>query len=505
LAEQLQISETIGQRTVDTEIVRNVGIPSSLPPAERVVSVNARVEITEATARSGSVVYSGIIRSSIFYASADDPSNVVSINRTFNFTEQVVISNSRPGMDVNIDASISDIDFYLINDRLIGVEYTVTSDIEVSSPERVQFIRERPDIELQRQQFRISREIEEKTFNRTLSSVERIPSESPDIRRVISIDSDIQIIDIEAGYDRIIIRGIVNNDILYVNTNGQVEYLAIRFAFDENFIFRGVTPDMSPFVEAIVLEEKSSRVNSRQLQIDVKVAFKILVVKEEIVSVPTAIISPENIFPVRRTVIVERIVARERTRIMARENVNIPEGNPDVYRVIRVNGRLVGGSLNVEVGSGGVLISGTVEANIIYVADLPTQAVYYTSDRVQFNYFLEIPEVTSNMNAIADVTVIESRGSKVSDRVIRVSIVLEVNLIVTERVRVPIVVDVSPTLVEEEPIAGEGFIRYTIRSGDTLYLISRRYGVSLNRLVEINNITNPDRLEVGVTILIPRA
>ena len=70
MAGQLQISETVGERTVESEVIRNVAIPPSLPPAQRVVSVNARLEITNAEARTASVVFSGIIRSSIYYASA---------------------------------------------------------------------------------------------------------------------------------------------------------------------------------------------------------------------------------------------------------------------------------------------------------------------------------------------------------------------------------------------------------------------------------------------------
>ena len=43
---------------------------------------------------------------------------------------------------------------------------------------------------------------------------------------------------------------------------------------------------------------------------------------------------------------------------------------------------------------------------------------------------------------------------------------------------------------------------YTVAKGDTLWSISRRYGVSVNDLVRINGITNPNLIVIGQKILI---
>ncbi|MTI79301.1 MAG: LysM peptidoglycan-binding domain-containing protein [Firmicutes bacterium] len=48
-----------------------------------------------------------------------------------------------------------------------------------------------------------------------------------------------------------------------------------------------------------------------------------------------------------------------------------------------------------------------------------------------------------------------------------------------------------------------GGIPYTIRSGDTFYSIARRYGVSLDDLLEANPGVDPDSLRVGQIICVP--
>ncbi len=46
-------------------------------------------------------------------------------------------------------------------------------------------------------------------------------------------------------------------------------------------------------------------------------------------------------------------------------------------------------------------------------------------------------------------------------------------------------------------------IEYVVRAGDTLYGIALRYGVTVQAIVNANNITNPDRLRIGQRLIIP--
>ena len=44
---------------------------------------------------------------------------------------------------------------------------------------------------------------------------------------------------------------------------------------------------------------------------------------------------------------------------------------------------------------------------------------------------------------------------------------------------------------------------HEVQGGETLSVIAERYGVSVAAIVDLNNITNPDRIEAGVTLEIP--
>ncbi len=363
-------------------------------------------------------------------------------------------------------------------------------------------------MDFRRERFRVQRSVRERNYTRTITETVRIPADAETIRRVVDVDNSIQISEITTDYDRVRVRGLIRSNLLYVDEEGQVEYVNLTHGFNELFPFSGVTPDMNAYVNTRIIDDRVEMVDNRRVRISTELVFTILVIAEEIVEIPTDIIRPvDGLFPERRTVIVERLVVEERTRVSVRERVTIPEGNPDIARIVSASGNIRGGTIDVEAESGGVLISGEIDVNIIYVAALPQQPVYFAPARISFSTFLTIPQVRSNMQVYADIDLNSVTASRVSEREISVRAVLDVNILVTERVRVPIITGITDRPVPSAPIParpGETFV-YIVKSGDTIYGISQRFGISMDRIIALNNISDPENLQIGQSLLIPRS
>mgnify|MGYP001273464951 FL=1 len=62
---------------------------------------------------------------------------------------------------------------------------------------------------------------------------------------------------------------------------------------------------------------------------------------------------------------------------------------------------------------------------------------------------------------------------------------------------------VAASLVVASPAAAD--VRVTVRAGDSLSLLSLKYGVSVSAIMEVNGITNPDLLYMGQELVIPGA
>jgi len=52
-------------------------------------------------------------------------------------------------------------------------------------------------------------------------------------------------------------------------------------------------------------------------------------------------------------------------------------------------------------------------------------------------------------------------------------------------------------------VVGQNRFRHTIEAGESLYAIARRYDVSIDAIVEANNLSAPDQIAVGQQLIIP--
>jgi LysM repeat protein len=66
--------------------------------------------------------------------------------------------------------------------------------------------------------------------------------------------------------------------------------------------------------------------------------------------------------------------------------------------------------------------------------------------------------------------------------------------------------EASPPAAEaQEPTTPEGNIIYTVRPGDTLFSLGQRYGVTIEEIMQANNLVNPNVLDVDQQLIIPVA
>ena len=115
---------------------------------------------------------------------------------------------------------------------------------------------------------------------------------------------------------------------------------------------------------------------------------------------------------------------------------------------------------------------------------------------------IEPPDENEDENNEQTITYIVKRGDTLSQIAVRYGTTVN-TLVRLNNITNPNRIYVGQRLTIPGRNSGSSNVTYVIKRGDTLSQIAVRYGTTVNTLVRLNNITNPNRIYVGQRLTIP--
>ncbi len=70
-------------------------------------------------------------------------------------------------------------------------------------------------------------------------------------------------------------------------------------------------------------------------------------------------------------------------------------------------------------------------------------------------------------------------------------------------IQVELLSDITKLVEQDQKSTQKGYFVYKVRSGDTIYTIASKYGVSTTTIISANKLTNPNFLKIGQSLKIP--
>ncbi len=159
-----------------------------------------------------------------------------------------------------------------------------------------------------------------------------------------------------------------------------------------------------------------------------------------------------GVYLTKERVRVDQVVGEDKTQAVVEGTIMLPDGKPDIERVISVDATLDTENLETKILDakiGKVIIEGNVDVNAMYVADVPEgqpqQPVHFVEGEIDFSFFAKIPGVKKDMDVRvrAKIEHIQHSFDPNRPREIKVRLIIMFFVKVTKRVEIEIVIDAT--------------------------------------------------------------
>jgi LysM repeat protein len=532
--ESVKVKYVIGKSSVVETLEQTLDLPSEKPFIERVLDVTPEItgSVSASVGDNGFIEFNenngAAIALGVTYVAAeeDQPVHYFSSAHTgdyINLTDlenTITIPEAEPGMEVEVDVDFIEVDYEAVAtdmalDQVI-VDLTIKVTVKVIDHKEFEIITGIEGIDpscIMTEDLVVEDIVLDKDYQRQLRDNSLEIEE--DVERVLKVDGAIiKTKEAEINDTGVRVQGDFQVRVLYVagGSDQPVHVTTATFEIDEDISIPELTEDSNIYVDISLKDwdyDTSSTTTGERVDVDAIVNINIKLTDLKEITVVTGVES-DKIELEKELLRVDEIIGDQTLTDTFTEVVSAPAPKPNIK---------TGGILETDINylafdcsaeENEVKVSGTYNTGVMYIADETidgnTAPVHYFHDELNYAKYINFPGSKVGMNCDIDVMVKRITGRKVESNEVRLSITLQQDIRVTDLKELEIITDiieVSP--VVDEPDADQpAKVVYVVQPGDTLYKIACRYKTTIDAIVDANNISNPNYLEVGQKLIIPR-
>lgn len=510
-------------------------VPPPKPDIASILDTQARVAITQVTVVPGAVVIQGSVDVNILYVSTAPSQPVHAFEGMLSLFGSVSVPGVLPGMIPEVLVTSVFATSRLVDPRTVEVSVLVSLRVRVLREEITEVVVEVPPSivvptvkvpvvpVVKRRVVTVERAVLQGEAETITVGTISIPPDKPGASRIIRTDAAPSVTTTKVLHNKVVVNGAVSVRILYVAISPGQPVFSVDGALSFSTIVSlpGVQPGMFAFASVQVEAAEAEIVNARTLRVRVVLRVSVVVTVDKDLTLVTAIDDlPDPLVPVTRDFLVEEVVGQVEDNSTVSVRLIVPAGLPEIGRVIEAFARAK--VTKTVVVDGLVIVEGILRVTVLFTA-LPSQRVFATVETVPFSVTLAIPGVIPTFFAVSDVDVVKVVAVPVEPRAANVRVVLRGWAMVTRVDTVSAVVGVNdtttwagggtapaapgPSELPGPPVGGgqaqaSGRV-HVVQIGETLYQIAQRYGTTVAAIVQANSLPDPDRIEVGDTVVIP--
>lgn len=495
---QIVLNQIIAKKKETRQIETDVIVNDIKPDVLKVISTSGIVNVYKKETINGKIKVEGVINAYIIYLADDENGNIRSLNTSLDFTQIIDMENCKEGMETKIDVSIKSFETSIINGRKLNIKANVENTISIYANENIDIIADmdkNENIQVLKNTGTIT-SLKGNGSNKVIIKDTLAVDIADDIAEIMKVDFKIINSETKISYNKVLSKSEAKVEILYLTEDNRINTIATTIPVmgfvDIQDVNEMCSCEVQNNLSNLIIKPNTTEEHSIYVEAEIEVICSAYETKEISIIEDLYSLTDEMQFDRKEvTAVTERNNIKD--NCIVKENIRIPE--------------LTGKVLNVQIKP---LINNQQIRNekIIYEGNINLEILFEQNNGINLRE-IELPfnfEVNSDKinekSSIETLFAIKQNDFVIKDGIIEATIGIEFDISEQKSKTLNIIQNVK--IEESKDCNNYSMIIYFIKQGDSLWSIAKMFKSTVEDIAKINEIENPDKINVGEQLYIPR-
>ena len=507
--ENIECEQLLGENTSNSVIKGEYIIPDTLPDVFEILILEAKPVISKKEVISDKVFIEGQVEYNLIYLSKEDGNSCIyNVNYSGKFSNYVEIEGADHNMICDTDCYVEHFECSVINERKISIEGIINIKAEIYKLydfEIIKDVKDSTNIQFLKSPTSIDKVVGTVSRDLIAKTHLEVPGDQPQIGTVLKCDVNVHKKEVILLENKVQVEAFAKIGLLYrAEESREINYLEDDVFVNSEADLEGVSQAMEAFADfntdAMDINIKQDDLGeNRLLDIEALIKADIKVMSKESMDMIEDAYSPD--------VVLNMDKKNYALNVIHGHNVGdtVVKGNIDTHNLLKPTHILCcDGKVNIndkKIVEDKVLIEGVLNVNVTYKTTEELNYVSASNEDFPFNITLEIPGAKIDMQCIAKAF-LENIEAVIEGGTVAVKAIVSAEARVNYISNIDFLVDLNPS-DNEVPKKKASVTIYAIQPGDTLWKIAKKYYTTVDTILGINEIQNPDEVRYGDKLIIP--
>lgn len=500
--EEITINKLVLIKKEVINVQNDIIVPDAKPDILNTINCAGNIIINKKEILEGKIKLDGKIDTYIMYLPDSKDDNLRGLNFDLDFSENILIPNITETMDVDIKYNIKNMECKVLNGRKISMKANIELDIKVYSKEDVQMIKtinNVEDIQILNQNYNVDVILGRGKTTVYAKDTVNI-NQDDELAEILKVNMELVNKDIKISYNKILSKADAKINIVYLTENNSIKNVTTQIPI-VGFV------DMPNISEENIcnINYETKNMIIRPNTKDEHSIYIELEIDEEVISY-----AKKNIELIQDLYSPSCNIQYSQKEILLISDRNESKSNLNIKERIIIEGIDENDLLDVDIKPQ-IITTNITKSKIMYTGEVKLNFVFKKENMVESREIklpFELAEdnlyLTNKIDVENSIEIgftqfnIKQTGS--IDSNIDLSLVTRTS----KNVSMNIIDNIEYIDSEDNDEDYDSLIIYIVKPQDSLWKIAKMFKSTVDEIVRMNGIENPDKINVGQKIYIPK-